>query len=63
MIETKRLLIRPFQSGDINHSLEWFFDIDIMKWIPNGPDRNKNDLKKRISFYIDHFKRMQGNGL
>ncbi len=55
MIETKRLRIRPFLSSDSNTVFDWFFDSDVMRWIPGGPDSSLSDHKRRIQNYAKHF--------
>lgn len=54
-IESKRLKIRPFLFNDIGQKFDWFFDSDVMKWIPGGPDLSMSEHRKRIKNYVTHF--------
>jgi RimJ/RimL family protein N-acetyltransferase len=55
MIETDRLIIRPFKIDDAYEAQKWFHDVDVMRWIPNGPDKSFTQTKNRIQKYIDHY--------
>jgi RimJ/RimL family protein N-acetyltransferase len=57
VIDTKRLLIRPFTESDLQKDLSWFFDEEVMKFIPNGRDKNTQELNMRINNYINHYKK------
>jgi len=55
MIETNRLIIRPFKIEDAYEAQKWFHDADVMRWMPNGPDKTFAETKNRIQKYIDHY--------
>jgi [ribosomal protein S5]-alanine N-acetyltransferase len=57
MIETNRLLLRPFKMSDIENAFEWLGDAEVMKYIPGGPDKKIEDSRNRISKYIDLYTR------
>src|SRR6266850_4670426 len=37
-IETRRLILRPFESGDVEVAFAWFGDPSVMRFTPTGPD-------------------------
>ncbi len=37
-IETSRLILRPFESGDVAAAFAWFGDPIVMRFTPTGPD-------------------------
>jgi ribosomal-protein-alanine N-acetyltransferase len=47
-IETERLLIRPFELGDIEASYEMNLDPDVSKYTGDGGVVSKNEIKRRI---------------
>jgi RimJ/RimL family protein N-acetyltransferase len=56
MIETNRLLIRPFTIDDADEAHVWLGDAEVMKYIPGGPDKTIEESQKRIIQYIDCYK-------
>ena len=52
MIFTDRLVIRPFNPNDATDSFSWFGDSEVMKFTPNGPDKNNIETESRIAAYI-----------
>lgn len=55
MIETDRLIIRPFKIDDAREAQKWFHDADVMRWMPNGHDKSFMQTENRIQKYIDHY--------
>jgi len=55
MIETKRLLIRPYIIEDTVEAYSLFNDTDVMAFIPYGIDKSLQDTQDRINKYIAHF--------
>ena len=54
MIETKRLIIRPYVINDAESAFPLFNDKEIMEFIPNGVDKSLQETKARINKYIIH---------
>lgn len=57
VIETNRLLIRPFEISDAEVAFEWLGDAEVMKYIPGGQDKTIEECKNRIFKYIDLYTR------
>ena len=55
MIETNRLIIRPYVTSDVLSAFSLFNDKDVMQFIPNGIDISIQATKDRINKYIIHF--------
>ncbi|HNX59767.1 MAG TPA: GNAT family N-acetyltransferase [Spirochaetota bacterium] len=55
MIVTGRLVIRPFSLNDAAESFTWFGDSEVMKFVPNGPDKNRMQTESRLINYIKHY--------
>ena len=53
-IETERLRLRPFEEADAAEAFAWFSDVEVMRFIPRGPDRTPEDSHRRIEGYRDH---------
>lgn len=53
-LETLRLSMEPFTSGDAAAALSWFGDPEVMQFIPTGPDRSLEATKERLARYIEH---------
>ena len=53
MIETERLLIRPFTLDDLPRLIEMRSDPEVYKYLGGGQMQNAEALAKRIRFYID----------
>jgi [ribosomal protein S5]-alanine N-acetyltransferase len=56
MIETERLIIRPYTIDDADSAFTMFNDTDVMAFIPNGCDKSVAETRIRIIRYIDHYK-------
>ena len=46
-IETSRLILRPFESGDVEAAFTWFGDPIVMRFTPAGPDASPQQTKAR----------------
>jgi [ribosomal protein S5]-alanine N-acetyltransferase len=55
MIESGRLIIRPYTINDAEAAFAMFNDPDVMAFIPNGCDKSVDETHIRIIKYIDHF--------
>jgi len=53
-IETGRLVLRPFESGDVGAAFAWFGDPIVMRFTPNGPDTSIELTKARLANYQEH---------
>src|SRR5258706_8754895 len=53
-IETGRLVLRPFESGDVEAAFAWFGDPIVMRFTPNGPDTSIELTKARLGNYQEH---------
>ena len=55
MIETKRLIIKPYVINDAIRAFSLFNDKDVMAFIPYGIDKSIQDTQDRINKYLIHF--------
>ena len=55
MIESKRLIIRPYNIDDVKLAFDLFHDKDVMAFIPYGADKSIEDTQIRIDKYISHY--------
>ncbi len=53
-IETSRLILRPFESGDVEAAFAWFGDPIVMRFTPTGPDASPQQTKARLGKYHEH---------
>jgi RimJ/RimL family protein N-acetyltransferase len=53
-IETSRLILRPFELGDVEAAFAWFGDPIVMRFTPTGPDASIEHTKARIANYQEH---------
>src|SRR5260370_32960653 len=53
-IETRRLILRPFESGDAEAAFAWFGDAIVMRFTPTGPDTSVEQTKARLGKYEEH---------
>ena len=53
-IETSRLILRPFESSDVETAFAWFGDPIVMRFTPTGPDTSLDQTKVRLSNYQEH---------
>src|SRR6266852_471535 len=53
-IETSRLILRPFESGDVEAGFAWFGDPIVMRFTPTGPDTSIEQTKARLANYQEH---------
>lgn len=54
VIETSRLLLRPFESADMDAAFQWLSDAEVMQYIPGGPDTSLEQTAARIARYRSH---------
>ncbi len=53
-IETRRLILRPFESDDVEAAFAWFGDPIVMRFTPTGPDTSIEQTKARLAHYQEH---------
>jgi [ribosomal protein S5]-alanine N-acetyltransferase len=53
-LETSRLILRPFESGDVEAAFGWFGDPIVMRFTPTGPDTSIDQTKARLANYQQH---------
>jgi len=53
-IETSRLILRPFESSDVEAAFAWFGDPIVMRFTPTGPDTSLDQTKARLTSYQEH---------
>ncbi len=53
-IETRRLILRPFESADAETAFAWFGDAIVMRFTPTGPDTSVEQTKARLGKYEEH---------
>jgi ribosomal-protein-alanine N-acetyltransferase len=54
LLETKRLVLRPFEPSDAEVAFGWFGDPVVMRFSPGGPDTSLEQTRKRLSNYQRH---------
>ena len=54
LIETRRLILRPFESDDVDAAFAWFGDPIVMRFTPGGPDTSIEQTKARLANYQEH---------
>ena len=54
IIETGRLLLRPFEDDDAIAAHTWFADPVVMKYVPSGPDVSVSRTRERLARYRAH---------
>lgn len=53
-LETSRLILRPFESGDVEAAFGWFGDPIVMRFTPTGPDTSIDRTTARLANYQAH---------
>src|SRR5260370_23110914 len=53
-LKTCRLILRPFESGDVEAAFGWFGDPTVMRFTPTGPDTSIEQTKARLANYQEH---------
>jgi RimJ/RimL family protein N-acetyltransferase len=54
IIETPRLILRPFQRDDAIVASRWFSDPIVMRYTPSGPDTSLARTRERLERYEAH---------
>lgn len=53
-LETKRLLLRPFEASDAECAFTWFGDPIVTRFTPRGSDASIQQARERIVKYKEH---------
>jgi len=53
-LKTGRLILRPFEPGDVEPAFGWFGDPIVMRFTPTGPDTSIEQTKARLANYQQH---------
>ena len=53
-LETKRLILPPFELSDVQAAFVWFGDPNVMRFVPRGPDSVIEQTRERIAKYREH---------
>lgn len=54
VIETPRLVMRPFEVADVEQAFLWFGDPQVMRYTPTGPDASIERTGERLARYREH---------
>jgi RimJ/RimL family protein N-acetyltransferase len=55
-LETLRLILRPFVSGDLDSLAEMLADPDVTRYLPGGVPRTREQSERTLDFIIGHWK-------
>lgn len=55
-IETKRLILRPFEASDAAAAFAWFGHPVVMRFTPAGADKSIEETNVRVAGYVEHQK-------
>lgn len=57
-IETERLILRPFTLDDVdNHHRAVYGDAGVMRYMPGGLPRTREQTERVIAYFMDHWDR------
>ena len=54
LIETRRLILRPFESDDVEAAFAWLGDPTVMRFTPSRPDTSIEQTRARLPNYQQH---------
>ena len=54
LIETPRLIMRPFDLAEAGEAFAWFGDPRVMRYVPTGPDPSIERTRSRLAGYVAH---------
>jgi RimJ/RimL family protein N-acetyltransferase len=57
-LETKRLILRQFKNDDCHDFYEIVGDPEVMRYWYPGPDKNLEEIKKRIEEINEHWHKL-----
>jgi len=53
-IETRRLILRPFEPTDVEAAFGWYGDPVVMRLTVTGPDKSIEETKTRLTYFENH---------
>lgn len=53
-IETRRLILRPFEPADVEAAFGWFGDPIVMRFTVTGPDKSIDATRTRLTYFENH---------
>lgn len=53
-IETRRLILRPFEPADVEAAFGWFGDPVVMRFTCTGPDKSIEETRTRLTYFENH---------
>ncbi len=53
-METRRLILRPFEPADLEAAFGWFGDPVVMWFTVTSPDKSIEETKKRLTYFDNH---------
>ena len=53
-IETRRLILRPFEPADVEAAFGWFGDPVVMRFTVTGPDKSIEQTRARLTHFASH---------
>ncbi len=53
-METRRLILRPFEPADVEAAFGWFGDPVVMRFTATGPEKSIEETKKRLAYFDNH---------
>jgi ribosomal-protein-alanine N-acetyltransferase len=54
-LETPRLILRPFVPGDLDRVAELLADPAVVRYLPGGTPRTREQSERTLNFIIDHW--------
>jgi [ribosomal protein S5]-alanine N-acetyltransferase len=54
VLETPRMLLRPFEANDAAIVFPWMTDTEIMRYMPTGQDYTLEQVQARVNRYMNH---------
>jgi len=53
-IATERIILQPFAPDAFEAAYTWFGDPYVMRYTPTGPDRSREQTRRRLAEYAEH---------
>ncbi len=61
-LETDRLVLRRFTSGDLDLIVELDGDLEVKRYIDNGAAVDRDDLREMLDWWLGYYERFDGYG-
>jgi len=55
VLETERLMLRPFRDNDLEHLLALWNDAEVMRFIGSGKVRTRQETEGRLQRLLSHW--------